>query len=313
MSTKARPQLVGLAAVLAVTAFITIKQEQAPVELVQVPAPQQTHVQVTPGEQVTPPLPQNTAARYTAPVTDHSSGREQTELEQAELEAAEPPCPACPAPSPPPPTGPSSGAVASNNWGHWDPLPAVPPGGSNAEFATRRANLRQCINEKPVDLTGFQCVANPPPRIVGGLLHMIPAMDPEMMATEIAKSSPNKEHPTVFIDVGVNDGKAIRKMMAVEHLQIFGFEPNPGQLDKFIQEVDGNPALKKRVHLFPAGVGKAPGKLTLNYGKGDNAGSSFAYGHKTDVDANRYAQKEVDVVTLDEIVLPLVDPESMGE
>lgn len=140
---------------------------------------------------------------------------------------------------------------------------------------------------------------------------MIPRMDPEMMAKELAKSSPNSEHPTVFIDVGVNDGKALREMMKVDHLQIFGFEPNPGQLDGFIREVSGSPDLSRRVHLYPAGVGKEPGKLTLNMQKGDNAGSSFAYGHKDSSDAHRYDQREVDVVTLDQIVLPMIDPESM--
>ena len=140
---------------------------------------------------------------------------------------------------------------------------------------------------------------------------MVPSMDPEMIATELAKSAPNSAHPTVFIDVGVNDGKAVRKMMQTSHLQIFGFEPNPGQLDSLIRDVAASPELQRRVHLFPAGAGKAAGKLTLNYRKSDNAGSSFAYGHKTDVDAHRYEQREVDVVTLDEKVLPLVDPESM--
>ena len=220
------------------------------------------------------------------------------------------PCPACPACAPPPPGIPPPPSLR----GQWQPLPPLPPGGgagAEGAFGAARAELRRCVNEKPVDLKGFQCVPNPPPRVVGGMLHMIPSMDPEMIATELAKSSPNSAHPTVFIDVGVNDGKAVRKMMKTDHLQIFGFEPNPGQLDGLIREVAASPDLQRRVHLFPAGVGKEPGKLTLNMGKADNAGSSFAYGHKTDVDAHRYEQREVDVVTLDEKVLPLVDPESM--
>jgi FkbM family methyltransferase len=241
--------------------------------------------------------------------------------------AAPQPCPACPTcppppaagsvwstpPPPPPPPPPSLGAAPAAR-GQWAPLPPLAAsGGSGPDgaFAAARAEMRRCVNEKPVNLDGFQCVPNPPSRVVGGLLPMIPNMDPEMMATELAKSSPNPAHPTVFVDVGVNDGKAVRKMMKTDHLQIFGFEPNPGQLDGLIREVSGNADLQRRVHLFPAGVGKQPGKLTLNYGKGDNAGSSFAYGHKTDVDAHRYDQREVDVVTLDEKVLPLIDPESM--
>ena len=58
-------------------------------------------------------------------------------------------------------------------------------------------------------------------------------------------------------------------------------------------------------------MGKESGKLTLNMGKKDNAGSSFAYGHQNDVEAALYEQRQVDVVTLDEKVLPMIDPESM--
>ena len=195
----------------------------------------------------------------------------------------------------------------------WEPLPALEPAegsGPDAVFARSRAELRRCINDKPVSLAGFTCVDEPPPRVVGGLLHMVEKMDPETMAKTLARTSPNAEHPTVFIDVGVNDGKAVREMMTVPHLQIYGFEPNPGQLDGLLREVESG-GLGERVHLFPAGVGKEAGQLTLNYGKNDNAGSSFAYGHKTDVDAHRYEQKQVNVVTLDEVVLPHIDPESM--
>ena len=86
----------------------------------------------------------------------------------------------------------------------------------------------------------------------------------------------------------------------------------PKEIAKPLGEVVADADLSKRVHLFPAGAGKQAGKLTLNYGSTETgSGSSFAYGHETDVDAHRYKHKVVDVVTLDEKVLPLVHPESM--
>eukprot|EP01044_Picomonas_judraskeda_P028292 COSAG03_NODE_9340_length_728_cov_0.737679_2_plen_82_part_01 len=80
---------------------------------------------------------------------------------------------------------------------------------------------------------------------------MIPALDAEMVATELAKGGAlSPKHPTVFIDVGVNDGKAVRKLMRVRHLEIFGFEPNPGQLNGLVREVAAELDLEQRVHLF---------------------------------------------------------------
>ena len=141
---------------------------------------------------------------------------------------------------------------------------------------------------------------------------MIPALDAEMVATELAKGGAlSPKHPTVFIDVGVNDGKAVRKLMRVRHLEIFGFEPNPGQLNGLVREVAAELDLEQRVHLFPLGVGSESGKATLNVQKGDNAGSSFAYGHKNGPVGHRFEQREVDVVTLDQKVLPAIDPRSM--
>jgi hypothetical protein len=95
------------------------------------------------------------------------------------------------APTPPPPTRTSSSGRAAATWEPLLPLPAGGGSGAEAQFAAARAKLRRCINEKSVSLDDFECVANPPPRVVGGMLHMIPKMDPEMMATELANSSPN--------------------------------------------------------------------------------------------------------------------------
>lgn len=149
-------------------------------------------------------------------------------------------------------------------------------------------NFKEFINllstdEEIINFNGIKFLNNPE---VGILI--------EQLFDEGNSPFSNNLENNIIIDIGANIGDTTL-MFAKEGAEVYAFEPVPPTYDIALKNIDLNPDLKNKVHIFNKAVSGKKGKINIHYLGENESGGSSSYSKKGKV-------YEVETITMENIV-----------